>query len=768
MPRLHGMETASFADHSDVDPPWRSDDGLSWNAPGEGDSQRRKLVSVSDYEPALAQNNSCPRTVAQSCVADKEVPSDTASDIFGAALSTALAKMQSQLLVEHWRAAEKQASDLRNGIDTLRREVAYLRNKAASSLQEGNEVVEKEGPYEDQKVVYEFAVSDCIRCSSLNASNHDNFSMQVQNKSFSNGNGTDKVAASAVADMSTPSSLDVHSSKTGECSVGESDQASHAHDREQKEHFESDAIGFDCIEPIPITRASLSKKLTTILCDEARGPSHAPKESEHRRADKQLITRNVLDHEDCGNSDGMSPRRSTRRSQRPTGTPGITDKNLAPVEDETSQQRLRRMKSKFMLCVDAVMTTTVLTNAVSIGVSSDVAWDMWPVIDLIFFFIFAGDFTLKLCVYGMRGYWLGPDWRWNWFEAALLAQAALELGMAETFENDNGVGHGALRLIRLCRIARLLRLCRLKICAEPLMMINGTIGGIGTLLWSTLLLMFPLFCIAMVLKEALAPSVDAPNAEEIGAASFSNLGSTFFILFRCLVQGDCTDNSGRPIFLLLSDYHGVGFSVCYIAVVVFMNFGLFNVIVAIYVENTVVAAHYHVKNQKLARLTNNRRTSILMRELVSVVYAAAAGDVDPADVEVESVLEKANLIMIKPEVFDTLVGNGQFIRLLRDLDVGEDDFHDLFDTLDTDASGSVDLEEMVSGIVKLRGDARRSDMIQGILLMRSLQDQLGKLGAHIVKREEKLLTLFGLLFKHGTNVMSDANFAKSVALAMAP
>lgn len=52
---------------------------------------------------------------------------------------------------------------------------------------------------------------------------------------------------------------------------------------------------------------------------------------------------------------------------------------------------------------------------------------------------------------------------------------------------------------------------------------------------------------------------------------------------------------------------------------------------------------------------------------------------------------------------------------------------DLFDTLDVDGGGTIDLDEMIIGISKLRGDARRSDIVGVGLKVRSIQADLKRL-----------------------------------------
>merc|ERR1712012_158493 len=91
-------------------------------------------------------------------------------------------------------------------------------------------------------------------------------------------------------------------------------------------------------------------------------------------------------------------------------------------------------------------------------------------------------------------------------------------------------------------------------------------------------------------------------------------------------------------------------------------------------------------------------------------------------------------IHITPEFFDHLRTLQNFQNILADLDVSDEDQLDLFETLDVDGGGTIDLEELIVGICKLRGDARRSDIVGVSLITRSLQMSMTRF-------EEKAMTL---------------------------
>merc|ERR1712007_168964 len=81
-----------------------------------------------------------------------------------------------------------------------------------------------------------------------------------------------------------------------------------------------------------------------------------------------------------------------------------------------------------------------------------------------------------------------------------------------------------------------------------------------------------------------------------------------------------------------------------------------------------------------------------------------------------------SLLNITPDLFERLRSFREFQNILNDLDISDEDQLDLFDTLDVDGGGTIDLNELLVGISKLRGDARRSDIVGVSLVARNLQD----------------------------------------------
>merc|ERR1712176_1083308 len=156
-----------------------------------------------------------------------------------------------------------------------------------------------------------------------------------------------------------------------------------------------------------------------------------------------------------------------------------------------------------------------------------------------------------------------------------------------------------------------------------------------------------------------------------------------------------------------------------------MMFGLFNVITALYVDNILAAAKFDNLHQKRSRLMDAQMFATKIVKLVKLIWrlhrhrdrdrGSARNSLSPEN------LDELSDIQITTEFFDELRSFKEFRTLLAELDVSDEDQLDLFSTLDVDGGGTIDLEELVVGICKLRGDARRSDIVGVSLIARSIQ-----------------------------------------------
>jgi hypothetical protein len=139
------------------------------------------------------------------------------------------------------------------------------------------------------------------------------------------------------------------------------------------------------------------------------------------------------------------------------------------------------------------------------------------------------------------------------------------------------------------RVARLVRLLRFKLFSELNAMVHGVVIGLRVLFWAVVLVGFFIYCIGLFCRSTLGniPGNDARNDDY--RYGFRTLGWSMFTLFRCFTDG-CSADNGTPLQVHLADEFGVPFMVVYVFVFLFVTFGIFNLIMAIFIDYVMLAS----------------------------------------------------------------------------------------------------------------------------------------------------------------------------------
>lgn len=451
-------------------------------------------------------------------------------------------------------------------------------------------------------------------------------------------------------------------------------------------------------------------------------------------------------------------------------------------------------KTSLQLCVarwlDPLMAGVIIVNAVTIGLSTNSDLRAWEILEYIFCSAYLLEFIIKNKVFGCLEYWFGEAWAWNLFDFACLIMGIFDATvriMESSSDIDTGINLSELNVVRVTRLARLTRLVRLvKFFKELSLMVSGLFNGLRTMAWSVLLLFVLIYVIGVGCTQLLgAGEEDIPHRDEL----FSTVDKSMFTVFRCLTDG-CTNVDGTPLNQRLMEEYGLLFMLVYCLLVVLITFGLFNLFMAIFVESTMQTAKFNDQKVAAARRQEFMRVGRKLKTVVAK-FTRALLDEDqqkrsigtPALLGQENQLHAQKLrkwcaakfgftwlvadqereddarelllslgevqdigeVEVSRSLFEQVLTEPGIQRLLDELELADTDRLDLFDVLDADGSGSLTIEEIVSGMLKVRGEARKGDVVAIRLAIRSLQHAIKQISFSVVHTREDCTKRLGLL-----------------------
>lgn len=420
-----------------------------------------------------------------------------------------------------------------------------------------------------------------------------------------------------------------------------------------------------------------------------------------------------------------------------------------PDESNTAQKQKRPWEQ----VVDIIVGFAIVLNAITIGINADLEWTGFQVTELFFTTLFTFEILFKIKMHGFCHQFRGPDYLWNLFDVVIVVLALFDAAMSYIVNNENDLGNVGVmkmaRLARLTRLMRLLRLLRLRIFKELLLMVKGVVAGLRTLFWAIVLLVFVVYIVGVLLRQTVGEDQIRVDSGLYEAHLFDTVSWSMFNVFRCFTA-DCTLQDGTPIVVHLYEAYGWKFVFPYALIMLFITFGIFNLIMAIFVENVMESAR---QKRQLTETAERNRVCRSLRELIlkfggsmevqmdmkelpkkadgksgtssdKIVATGTASSTARSRASKTYIVEVPHFQFggqISRDLFQKVIFDAEAQMLLEDLEVHIGDRSELFDVLDADGSGFLDVSELIAGLLKLRsGGADKSDVVAAILGIRSL------------------------------------------------
>eukprot|EP00439_Symbiodinium_sp_Y106_P044997 s178_g5.t1 len=155
----------------------------------------------------------------------------------------------------------------------------------------------------------------------------------------------------------------------------------------------------------------------------------------------------------------------------------------------------------------SLSTAAIILSFVLLGITLDNSpeWLGWIALDGVFAAIFVTEVVVKGTSLGMRGYFCGRDYWWNWFDVLLSVAAVSETILNLAMATQGTKAALILRGLRLARMARLAKLMRMPLLQELTNIISGFVISVRSLFW----VMMTLFVVVYVLALGARVTVQA-------------------------------------------------------------------------------------------------------------------------------------------------------------------------------------------------------------------------------------------------------------------
>ncbi|CAE6964861.1 unnamed protein product [Symbiodinium natans] len=427
-----------------------------------------------------------------------------------------------------------------------------------------------------------------------------------------------------------------------------------------------------------------------------------------------------------------------------------------------------------LLLIEPLVALLIVANGVMIGFQTDPAyedWGGWVYLEAAFAGSLVLEISLRMHLLKCRNFWRGPEQYWNLFDLFLAGTGITDVIYQLSSDQKSDIfGTSLLRFCRLIRLVRIVKVFRLKLMKDLRLMLKGLTAGIKTLILAFTLL----FSVIYVISGFATMIMGSPEAiDKLRGVEmeeyFRSLPESMFTCFRCFT-GECVDEYGKPLTHILAREFGYGFIFSYVFSYMLVAMGIFNVILAVYVditmkaakENEAVTAEQHARESiRIARTTRELLKKFaaayhLFQDLEESDMQSAIFDISP-NAALFTDDEIHENIAITKELFLLVIQDRQVQTLMDELDLPPDRAN-LFEVIDADGSGTLHIAELVQGLLKIRGEVTKSDTIAALLATKAVQAMLSDMQKVLEANSENLRSEMGNHFQNFKNNQRTLDF----------
>ncbi|CAK9047973.1 unnamed protein product [Durusdinium trenchii] len=393
------------------------------------------------------------------------------------------------------------------------------------------------------------------------------------------------------------------------------------------------------------------------------------------------------------------------------------------------------------VAASSIFSTSIMLviafNLVMMGVEVDLATHLPPgeelppgylYVNIIIVCIFIFELAIKLTAYGLRLFFCGSEYLWNWFDVVIVVTSLVETIMDVVTKANvgNSLDSSHLRVMRAVRLARALRGVRVVKLIRSIGALRSIVLAIVSTLWSlvwTLVLLVILFyVIGVILAQLVADGCTALQASDpsrtcdIVAGIQNGWEDPIGVLVGALGTMDIWnalewDRDGCRLRWV--DLDGPCAKETMLTLFLSISGGLSWVEALDPLRVSETAIESAQADKEIAIMKQMEWKEAQLRALKGVF------------VEIDA--DKSNVITT--EELEVAMSKDSLTNFLESMDISTGDLRTLFRIMDQDGSGEISFEEFISGCMTLQGPAQSiqvEDLRHQTMILRKDIQRIGR------------------------------------------
>lgn len=342
---------------------------------------------------------------------------------------------------------------------------------------------------------------------------------------------------------------------------------------------------------------------------------------------------------------------------------------------------------------------------------------MFRACDLTFTLFFSIELAVRIAVERIR-FITGRNKQWNFFDSVVVSTAIIEELMSLSSNTR------VLRLLRVMRLVRLARFIRvMRVFRELRAMVFGIMHSIMSLIWAIILLLLIMFLFACYLTQAVTDefmdeggSQLAEEDREILRQAYGGLMYTMYSLYQAITGGQDWSYFADPLFKISSL---LGTLFCFY--IAFAVFAVLNVVTGVFVDNAMKSTELDTDLMIVEENATRMRNAEALRAVFHGADFDGSGTLD---------WEEFKMHLENPAVL-------AYFRQLG-LDLEGPGVVGLWELLDFDRNGTLNIDELVHGAARLKGPALSLDLARESYQITSQQELVIRLLKEVKENNDAL------------------------------